>query len=168
MGDIDTPPDLDTPEAVNSGEDDIPPDFTPITSQEDLDRIIGQRLQRATAKFADYDDIKAKAAMFDEVQEAKKSEVQREREAREAAERERDELRSLQELNALREKVSEDTGVPKSLLTGSTEEDMRVMADELLKWQSSKPRSPRPNPAQGNGSDNPPSGDWLREALQSR
>lgn len=145
------------------------PDFTPITSQEDLDRIIGKRLERATAKFADYDDLKAKAAKYDEMEEAKKTEIQREREAREAAERERDELRAARERSELMEKVSDETGVPKRLLTGTTEEEMREHAEALLEWQasSSKPRTPKPNPAQGNGSE-PASGDWLRESLTGR
>ncbi|MGV0634489.1 hypothetical protein ABQE69_09060 [Mycolicibacillus trivialis] len=156
-------------EAPSEATADTESEFAPITSQEDLDKIISQRLSRATAKYADYHDLKAKAAKFDQVEEAKKTEVQREREAREAAERERDELRSVQERNLLLDKVSSDTGVPKRLLVGSTEEELRASADELLKWQgeSGKPRPPKPNPAQGKDSETP-SGDWLRESLSVR
>lgn len=53
------------------------PEFKPIASQEDLDRIIGDRLARERGKFADYDDLKAKAAKFDEVDAASKSELQK-------------------------------------------------------------------------------------------
>lgn len=159
--------DNDTPEGGND-EGVKAPEFDPITSQEDLDKIIQGRVSRVAAKYADYDDLKAKAAQFDQSVEEKKSEIQREREAREAAERERDELKTARERNDLREKVSEDTGIPKALLTGDTEEEMRERADALLKWQSAGSRPPRPNPAQGNGSDKQPAGDWLRDALQSR
>lgn len=52
-------------------------EFKPITSQEDLDRRIGDRLARERAKFGDYDDLKAKAAKFDEVDAATKTELQK-------------------------------------------------------------------------------------------
>lgn len=50
-------------------------DFKPITSQEDFNKILGERLKRA--KPADYDDLKAKAAKFDEVEREKLTETQR-------------------------------------------------------------------------------------------
>ena len=41
-------------------------EFTPITSQEQLDQVIKGRIERAQAKaaerYADYDELKAKAA----------------------------------------------------------------------------------------------------------
>jgi len=40
-------------------------DFSPITSQADLDRIIQDRVRREQAKFKDYDSLKAKAEQFD-------------------------------------------------------------------------------------------------------
>jgi hypothetical protein len=52
-------------------------EFKPIASQEDLDRVIGDRLARERAKFGDYDDLKAKAAKFDEVDAASKTELQK-------------------------------------------------------------------------------------------
>lgn len=51
--------------------------FTPPATQEDLDRIVGQRLSRERAKYADYDDLKAKAEKFDEAESATKSELQK-------------------------------------------------------------------------------------------
>lgn len=75
-------------------------EFEPITSQEQLDGILKGRLARerekATAKFADYDELKAKAAKFDE------------------ADRVRD----------LKAKVSKATGVPADLISGADEESM--------------------------------------------
>lgn len=44
---------------------DDPPAFQPITSQEDLDRILGARLAREREKYADYDDLREKASKFD-------------------------------------------------------------------------------------------------------
>lgn len=39
--------------------------YTPPATQADMDRIVEQRLSRERAKFADYDDLKAKAAKHD-------------------------------------------------------------------------------------------------------
>lgn len=50
-------------------------EFTPITSQDELNRIIGERVKRA--KPADYNDLKAKAARLDEIEQANKSEIEK-------------------------------------------------------------------------------------------
>lgn len=52
-------------------------EFKAIGSQEELDRIVGQRLARERTKFADYDELKAKAAKLDEAEAANKSELQK-------------------------------------------------------------------------------------------
>ena len=46
-------------------------------TQAEMDAIIGERLSRERAKFADYDDLKAKASKFDATEEASKSELQK-------------------------------------------------------------------------------------------
>jgi hypothetical protein len=51
--------------------------YTPPASQEDLNRIVEQRLARERGKYADYDDLKAKAAKFDEADAASKTELQK-------------------------------------------------------------------------------------------
>jgi hypothetical protein len=64
----------DTPAASGDG-------FTPITTQDDLNKLIGktrdEERRKAANSFADYDDLKDKASKFDELAEAKKSEIQR-------------------------------------------------------------------------------------------
>lgn len=44
------------------------PGFTPINSQEELDRIIGNRLAREREKFSDYETLKEKAGKLAEIQ----------------------------------------------------------------------------------------------------
>lgn len=51
--------------------------FTPITSQDDLNRIIAERVQRERGKYADYADLKAKAGRLDEIEQANKSEIEK-------------------------------------------------------------------------------------------
>jgi len=54
-----------------------PPAWTPPATQEDLDRIITERLNRERAKYADYDELKSKAAERDSAIDAAKTEQER-------------------------------------------------------------------------------------------
>lgn len=49
--------------------------FKPITSQEEFNRLLDDRLKRERAKYADYKDVKAKASKLDEIEQANKSEI---------------------------------------------------------------------------------------------
>lgn len=60
--------------------------WTPPASQEDLDRIITERLSRERSKFADYSDLKSKAAQFDQLTESQKTEAQKQADALKATE----------------------------------------------------------------------------------
>jgi hypothetical protein len=47
-------------------------EFTPITTQEELDRIVTARIKRERAKYVDYELLKEKAAMLDKLSHARK------------------------------------------------------------------------------------------------
>lgn len=49
--------------------------FKPITSQDEFEARLGTRLARERGKFHDYDDLKAKAQRFDELEEQNKGEI---------------------------------------------------------------------------------------------
>jgi len=49
--------------------------YTPPATQEELNRIISERVSREKAKFADYGDLKAKAARLTEIETANLSEA---------------------------------------------------------------------------------------------
>lgn len=51
--------------------------FSPITSQEDFDRRLSDRLARERGKFADYDDLKKKAEAHDAALEAAKTDAEK-------------------------------------------------------------------------------------------
>lgn len=104
-------------------------DFTPITSQEDLNRIIAARVSRA--KPSDYDDLKAKAAKLDEIEQQNMSELDKAAAKIKAAEARAE----LAERTALRSKVQarfkiEDTDA-ELFLTGDTEEKLIAQAERL-------------------------------------
>lgn len=61
-----------------------------VFTQEQLDAIIAERLNRQKSQYKDYDDLKAKAQKWAEVEEAQKSEAQKMTEAVQRANQERD------------------------------------------------------------------------------
>jgi len=69
----------DTVETVEIEQDETPavPTFRAISSQDELDRVISERLKRERAKFADYKDLQAKAAEYDKIAESTRSETEK-------------------------------------------------------------------------------------------
>lgn len=125
-------------------------EFKPINTQEEFDTVIKARLERERAKYADYDDIKAKAAQFDGVQTkltAATAEIDKLKgEAKAAADKLASHDKTVADLtdratkaerSLLRRKVAEDAKLPPFLadrLTGETEEDLRKDAEALAKY----------------------------------
>jgi len=119
--------------------------FTPPASQADLDRIIGDRVARERGKFADYDELKAKAAELDKASEATKSEIQKATERADAAERRAKDA----EISALRAEVAGAKGVPLTALAGSTREELEKAAESILSWRDEAAKSRTLNPKGG-------------------
>lgn len=62
--------------------------WTPPATQQDLNKIISERVQRERAKFGDYEDLKAKAARLAEIEQANLSEAEKAQQRISAAEAE--------------------------------------------------------------------------------
>jgi hypothetical protein len=125
-------------------------EFKPITSQDDLNRIITERVNRERSKFSDYKDLKAKAAKFDELEAANKSEVERAAEKAAAAERERDEARA----EALRLRIAaqhaiSDTEDIALFLTGTDEETLTKQAQRLSQRSEDRKKNGNHVPREG-------------------
>lgn len=136
----------ETVQTVDGGEEN---GFQPITSQADLDRLIGERLSRERAKFADYDDLKAAAEKLGQIEESNKSEIQKALERAEAAEKRAEEAAAAEAaagLKAVRAEIAAAKGVPASLLSGSTVEELEVAAEELVKWRDTNAPASKPGP----------------------
>lgn len=106
-------------------------EFKPITSQDELNRIIGERVKRA--KPADYDDLRSKAARLAEIEQANMTEAQKAAEQLSAAERRAAdaEARAVRREIALEHQLDKDDA---ALLDGMTDEDaMRRLAERLAK-----------------------------------
>lgn len=120
-------------------------EFEPITSQEQLDGILKGRLARerekVASKYADYDDLKAKAAKFDEAEAAGMSDLEKARKEigeLKAAAAKRDEADRMRDLKS---KVSKATGVPADLISGADEESMTAFAKAVAEF-AKKPAAP--------------------------
>ena len=100
-------------------------------TQEELNAIVGKRLAEEKSKFADYEDLKAKASKFDEMEEANKSELQKATERANSLEAELKAMKSAEEVRLMRENVAKETGIPSNLLTGSTEEECKAQAEAI-------------------------------------
>lgn len=137
-------------------------EFKPITSQDDLNRIIAERISRERSKFSDYADLKAKAEKYDELEEANKSEVERAAEKAAAAERERDEARA----DALRLRIATKHGISDEedidlFLTGTDEETLTKQAERLSQRSEDRKKTGNVVPKEGTASQ--PKSDDLRE-----
>ena len=140
-------------------------DFEPITSQEQLDGILRGRLARerekVASRYADYDDLKAKAAKFDEAEAAQMSDLEKARkevEELKAAAARRDEADRVRDLRA---KVSKATGVPADLISGGDEESMTAFAKAVAEF-ARKPSAPALRES-GKSAPAKPEGDGFRE-----
>ena len=98
--------------------------FVPIASQADLDRIVAQRVGRATAKYSDYDTVKSRLT---EIENAGKSDAERANDA--LAKAVEDAATAKRELTILR--AASKHGVPADyvdLINGSDEEQIEAVA----------------------------------------
>lgn len=100
-------------------------------TQEEVNGIIADRLARDRQKYADYETLKEKASKFDEMEEANKSELQKATERADGLEKQLAELKKANEIQAIKQKISSETGVPAELLTGETEEDCMAQAKAI-------------------------------------
>lgn len=132
-----------------------PSEFKAPTTQEEFDRMVGARLDRERAKFADYDDLKAKAVKFDEVEQSNKSELEK------AQERinELEGTVTQAQRAALVTRIASEEGVIPEVLHGDTEEEMRAAAARVKEWAKGSTKAP-PSPrslasgSSGSGDDN--------------
>lgn len=116
-------------------------------TQAEMDAVLGERLARERAKYADYDALKEKAEAYDAAAEANKSDLQKATERADALEKELKAIKQANQERELREKIATETGVPASLLRGSSEEDLRSQAEAILTF--AKPQTSYPQVKDG-------------------
>lgn len=114
-----------------SGETPAATEFKPITSQQELNAALKDRLDRERSKFKDYGDLKAKAAKLDEIEQANLTELEKANGRVTTAESERDTARA----EALRLRKAVEHGISLEdadlFLTGTDEETLDAQAKRL-------------------------------------
>jgi hypothetical protein len=132
--------------------------WTPPATQDDLNRIIKERVDRERAKYSDYSDLKAKASKYAEFEESQKSELQRATERAEALDKELSQIRSARQIETWKGEIAAVTKVPAELLSGSTQEELQASAEKLKPYLEASQRGPYV-PSPGNIPDTPVSND---------
>lgn len=143
------------------------PAFTPPATQEELDRIIGERVKREAAKYADYEDLKARAKAAEDLEQASKSQEQKFQERLAALEQSLNESK----LEASKARLQAKYGIADEdaelFLTAADAEGLerqaKAFADRVAKTKAKAPTVPT---QRGNGGD-APAADPLRELASS-
>lgn len=105
-------------------------------TQDEVNKIVQERIYKDRKDRSDYDEIKAKADKYDALEEASKTELQKATERAEKLEAENLALKKANEVRSIRETVSTETGVPMSLLTGEDEASCREQANGILAFKN--------------------------------
>lgn len=117
MPDQDPPVVTDPPDPPDPKDPPEPRTF----SQDDVDRIVRDRLARQKTQFSDYDDLKTQATRLKEIEDAQKSELERERERateleRKANEAEAARAEALYESAVIAEAATKNVTDPKDVV----------------------------------------------------
>jgi len=103
-------------------------------TQAEMDAIIGERLGRLKAKYADYDELKTKAAKYDEAEEAGKSELQKAVEERDKLKAKLDKLEADAKRAEQVAKAAAEHGVDAALLSrmsGDVDENAKFLKEQM-------------------------------------
>lgn len=120
-------------------------------TQAQVDAMIGERLSRERAKYADFDALKEKAEKWDAEQAANMTDLQKAQEEAKNLQAQLDQLKQADVVRGIRAKVAAETGVPADILTGSTEEDCKAQAEKIKAY--ARPTYPQ---VVDNGTPTPP------------
>ena len=106
---------------------------TKTFTQEEVNGIVNDRLARERKKYEgiDLEALKSKAAKFDEMEEANKTELEKANERANALQAQLDGVLKEKELTEMREKVAKEVGIPSNLLTAGTEEECKAQAEAI-------------------------------------
>lgn len=140
-------------------------EFKPITTQEEFNAAIKARLERQEStirkEYADYEDLKAQGAKFEEEKQAYEKQAQASAEKIASLKKELDEskatVKGLQ-IKELKSSIAAELGLPAALrdrIAGETEEEIRKDAQILSKVFAEKNRQKLPgfNPEKAPGDD---------------
>lgn len=142
-------------------------------TQEEVNQMIQERLFRDRKDRSDYDELKKKAEEYDKIAEKSKTDLEKATERADSLQKQLDSLTKANEVRAIREKVSQATGIPQNLLSGDDEESCLAQAKQLAEFRdASKPNAYPTVPDSGEvtkiggNSTSDQFANWLNEALK--
>lgn len=103
-------------------------------TQAELNAIVQKRIGEVSAKYENFEELKAKALKFDEIEEQSKSELQKANEKAIALEKELESMKKADSVRKIREEVAAELGVPSNLLSGDTKEACEAQAKGILSF----------------------------------
>lgn len=112
-------------------------------TQSEVDAIVSDRLKRERSKYEGYEELKAKAEKFDAIEEASKTELQKATERAERLEAELNSMKKTDSIRTIREKVSQETGVPSNLLSAEDEESCKAQAEAIMAFATKNSSYPQ-------------------------
>lgn len=130
-------------------------------TQAEMDAIIGDRLKRERAKYADYEELKGKAQQYDAAQEAAKSDLEKAVEERDALKARLDKLEADKAHADAVAKAASEHGVDAALLarmSGDVDENALFLKQQLA-------NAPRYGSVPDGGEVNPPT--VTRESIEA-
>lgn len=138
-------------------------------TQEEVNAMIGKRVNEVTSKYADYDSLKEKAGKYDEIQNSGKTELQKANERADALQKQLDGLTKANTVREAREKVSKELSIPVELLTGEDEETCKKQAEAILKFAKPQqyPGTKKNNGNKGNSGAGSQGDESMREFARS-
>ena len=105
-------------------------------TQDEVNSFLAKDRKQMAEKYADYDELKEKAARLDQIEEDAKSELQKAQERAEKLQAEISAMKHTEEIRTIRDRVAQVTGVPASLLTADTEEACTEQANGILSFKN--------------------------------
>ena len=102
-----------------------------IFTQAEANSFLKKEEAKIKAKYSDYAELKEKAAKFDELAEANKTELEKANERAAKLQAELDGIKQAAALREMREKIATDNNIPVELLTGATEEECTKQVETI-------------------------------------
>lgn len=123
-------------------------EFKPITTQEEFDNAIKERLAREKSKYSDYDQLKSRVTELEEENVDLKSTIEANRQSKADADKQLEDMQkqiSNYETASLRTRVALQYGLPYDLadrLQGTDEESFKADAERLAGYMKPKESIP--------------------------
>lgn len=113
-------------------------------TQEQVNALLAEQKRKIADRFADYDVVREKAAKFDELEQASKSEVQKALERATALEAELNAYKQREQVAQWAREIVQGSDIPADVLRGSTREELEQHFEQLKSLAPKPKRTPAP------------------------